>query len=156
MQLQEVDQILMVIARHQQWFKIDEMTTLSWSESLEPSIDRDWAIKHVTKHFSKHDTAPTASSLNKAWTEHLSYKAIGQFDREMEEARCGFPECHCTHSDGCYKGWIDNDGGMTTAPCPRCRPSLYRTLHEINPLGQRTDLDSTIIQNRFKSGTNVY
>lgn len=156
MNLQETEQTLMVISRHQQWFKADEMTSLSWHESLEPSIDRDWAIKHVTKHFAKHDTSITASSLNKAWSDYLSYKAIGNIDREAEEARCVFPECRCTHSGGCYKGWIDNSEGSTTAPCPSCRPSLYKTLHEVNPLGQRTDADSTVIQMRFKSATNDY
>ena len=157
MNLKETEQMLMVISRHQQWFKADDVTNMSWHESLEPSMDRGWAISHVTKHFGKHDTNLTASTLNKAWGEHLTYKAIGNVDRELSDQKCPFVECRCTHDSGCYKGWIDSpDNSSQTAPCPRCRPSLYKVLHEVNPLGQRTEIDNSLIRNRFKSATNDY
>ena len=44
------------------------------------------------------------------------------------EAHCAISGCTCAH-DYCYKGWIDNQTGNTTAPCPYCRESLDERLH---------------------------
>ena len=156
MNLQETDQVLMVIARHQQWFTVDEMTSLSWHESLDPSIDRGWAVSFVTKHFSKHDTNLTASALNRGWRDHLAYKSAAAIDHQADDAKCPFVDCRCSHDGGCYKGWIDNYENNSTAPCPRCRPSLYKTLHEVNPLGKRTEVDNSIIRNRFKAASSDF
>lgn len=44
------------------------------------------------------------------------------------DTHCAIPQCTCPH-DYCYKGWIDNQHGTTTTPCPYCRPNLDERLH---------------------------
>ena len=52
-------------------------------------------------------------------------------------AHCGRAQCDCTHDHGCYKGWLDRDGGPSAA-CPTCRPALARRLSEIPAPGKRS------------------
>lgn len=64
---------------------------------------------------------------------------------------CPWPECRCTHTDGCVRGWIDADEEepeigengrprtrpdgtvithLITKPCPRCRPEAAEALND--------------------------
>jgi hypothetical protein len=53
-----------------------------------------------------------------------------------ESAHCGRKGCPCTHSHGCYKGWIDDmprrlHNGTSyeqVGPCPQCKPELVERL----------------------------
>lgn len=48
-------------------------------------------------------------------------------DEHRKGAHCGKQTCYCTHSGGCYKGWIDSPDGPTK-PCPMCRPAVFDRL----------------------------
>ena len=60
------------------------------------------------------------------------------------DAHCDWAECRCTHSGGCYRGWIDNDGG-NAVPCPNCRPGLSDLLHEMPQPGHRRASDMAVL-----------
>ena len=47
---------------------------------------------------------------------------LDQIDSETRydpQGHCGRNGCDCTHTKGCYKGWIDEK------PCRNCRPQLH-------------------------------
>ena len=47
------------------------------------------------------------------------------------DAHCRRKGCRCTHSHGCYRGWLDVPATATTpehtSPCPICRPGTPST-----------------------------
>lgn len=65
--------------------------------------------------------------------EAARHKAEARERHKTEERRkgahCGRQTCYCTHSGGCYKGWLDTPDGPTK-PCPTCRPGVYDRLKE--------------------------
>lgn len=65
---------------------------------------------------------------------------------EFRESHCGRPGCHCSHSEGCYKGWVDHDPGSrgvydSAIPCRNCRPTAHQRIAEIPPPGARSPAD---------------
>lgn len=56
---------------------------------------------------------------------------------EGVDAHCGRAGCPCTHTGGCYRGWIDNPDTATTASCRQCRPIQAQAVAELPPPGRR-------------------
>ena len=53
--------------------------------------------------------------------------AAGVRGARRSEAHCGRGDCECSHTHGCYKGWLDGPpGAQVVHPCPNCRPNLGR------------------------------
>lgn len=127
----------------------DVPTVQAWSDVLIGQIESGWAATFVRKHYATSNDCITPSWLNKGWREHESFMQARALV-ENSEAHCGKVGCRCTHSEPCYKGWLDRDGENVTAPCPKCRQSLWEVLMEIPPLGMRSDADSAMIRNRFR------
>lgn len=73
--------------------------------------------------------------------------------------KCPFPDCVCTHDQGCVAGWIDSPDGPTS-PCPVCRPGLKDMLTDMPEPGQRTGSDWVAMQDsksrtsRFSNGVD--
>lgn len=123
---------------------IDTVKVQAWYAQFQqeaPTMEYLWAERYAATHYAEPERGMlTPGHLIKAWREHLRRQADREF-ATSNEAHCGFTNCPCTHSGGCYKGWIDNDEGHTTAPCPRCRPTLHAVLGEVAPLGYRSAHD---------------
>lgn len=72
--------------------------------------------------------------------------------QERLDAHCGIRACLCSHSGGCYKGWLDDEMEThQTSACPVCRPDLAHALSLIPPPGQRNLADQARLLNRAKS-----
>lgn len=130
---------------------IDTVKVQAWFAQFQqeaPSMEYLWAERYAARHYSEPEKGMlTPGHLVKAWREHLRLKADREFVTE-NDAHCGHAYCACTHTGPCYKGWIDNDEGRTTAPCRVCRESLAKVLGEIAPLGYRSAHDQSRIRNR--------
>ena len=63
------------------------------------------------------------------------------------DGHCDWTECRCTHSGGCYRGWLDNDQGVAVA-CPNCRPGLSDMIHDMPERGQRKQSDTAVLSDK--------
>ena len=69
--------------------------------------------------------------------------------RDNRDSHCGKVGCNCTHTGGCFKGWIDSD--YETRPCKNCRDSLADVLALIPSPGYRSSGDQARIRERFRN-----
>jgi hypothetical protein len=62
--------------------------------------------------------------------EHRRYRIElrSQQAEVADDAHCGRSGCPCSHSQGCYRGWLDAEAGTT--PCPNCRPGRQQRAME--------------------------
>lgn len=129
----------------------NEAKVLSWSEVLNsgaPGMTLDFAKEQVTRHYGLSDQMLAPSVLVTAWKQYQRSVADARIARGSgHEAHCGRGGCLCTHSDECFKGWIDHDGG--TAPCPICRPSLADAIYAMPEPGDRNQHDYATLRNRM-------
>lgn len=75
------------------------------------------------------------------------------------DAHCDWTECRCSHSAGCYRGWLDNDQGVAVA-CPNCRPGLSDMIRNMPDRGQRKPSDTAVLGDKNRdsrkwNGINV-
>lgn len=68
--------------------------------------------------------------------------------KDNRDSHCGKAGCNCTHTGGCFKGWIDSD--YETRPCKNCRDSLTDVLALIPGPGHRSTADFARIRERFR------
>ena len=132
----------------------------AWLAVLDGDMTGEFAMSYAKRWYGDKDEAMTPASLNKAWRD----------DRRVQRARdsaltarpgggipCPFPDCACTHDNGCVAGWLDKPDGPTS-PCPVCRPGLRDLLTDIAPPGQRTGNDFATLRegrtNRWSNGAD--
>jgi len=113
-----------------------------------PDMEASFVMRWAAKRASSTDDLTLPSHVVKAWKDHKVYQHDVTLVGTQSEAHCKQPDCQCTHTGGCYKGWFDSD--YTTTPCPVCRSSLSLVLQEVAPLGYRTEVDYTRIRTRDK------
>lgn len=68
--------------------------------------------------------------------------------KDNRDSHCGKAGCSCTHTGGCFKGWIDSD--YETRPCKNCRDSLTDVLALIPGPGHRSTADFARIRERYR------
>ncbi len=66
---------------------------------------------------------------------------------DYRDSHCGKAGCNCTHTGGCYKGWVDT--AYETRPCKNCRDSLADILALVPGPGWRSTADFARIRERF-------
>lgn len=67
---------------------------------------------------------------------------------DPDDAHCRRNGCACTHTDPCYRGWLDMPNG--TGPCQTCRSELWSALRYLPPPGERGEHDYATLRNRGK------
>ena len=70
-------------------------------------------------------------------------------DDHASNRHCGVKDCMCSHSHGCFKGWIDQVDGPSR-PCPVCKEDLAQIISEIPAPGHRSIGDYARVQSRFR------
>lgn len=129
----------------------NEAKVYAWQEVLQegaPGLTLAFARDCIRKHYATLDTMISPSTIVQAWTKSRRVAAelrIGSTVNDPD-AHCGISGCGCTHSEPCYRGWIDSD--WETSPCPRCRPTLKAILSRVPPPGSRQSHDWTLIRTR--------
>lgn len=128
-----------------------------WREVIDDDIDPQFAGEHVRRWYGNNDDPMTPASLNKAWRDDRRVqraKAKAGPGRPGGGIPCPFPDCVCTHDNGCVAGWLDKPDGPTS-PCPVCRPGLRDLLTDIPGPGDRTGNDfATIREGRTSRWSN--
>jgi hypothetical protein len=121
----------------------------AWRAVLDGDMQGDFAMSYVRQWYGNKDEPLTPASLNKAWREHrrveTNRRAIKDRPEHLDIIKCPFPDCVCTHDNGCVAGWMDKQDGPTR-PCPVCRPGLSDILTEIPAPGSRSASDSAAIR----------
>lgn len=110
-----------------------------------PDMPLTFARDAARRHYALLDAMITPSSFVRAWTKSQRAQQASLADGE---AHCQKGGCRCTHTNPCYRGWIDSVEGWTS-PCPECRSSLSSVLDVIAPLGKRKEVDYSQIRNRY-------
>jgi hypothetical protein len=128
----------------------DEVGVTAWAHVLEPDIENRWAADFVKRHYGRTSDMLIPSVLNKGWLEHKRNQRLTTLT--TSESHCQRLGCTCTHTDACFKGWLDIED--RTVPCSICRSSLAVVLQQIPPLGHRQEHDEARIRNRFKEMGN--
>lgn len=123
----------------------DEAAVYAWAIVVAENMDAAWAGEFVKRHYATTNDMLVPSTLNKAWKDRQ--RAIPP---EVGYAHCQRGGCVCTHTEPCFKGWMDRPDNTATVPCATCRPSLAKVLREVAPLGLRGEHDHAQIRNRFQ------
>lgn len=133
----------------------DQVAAEVWHATLDDDVDAKWALHWVTKHHGQPNAAKVVpGTVNAAWRAHTEANRLRlqlQEDQRAAERRCAILDCRCTHTDPCFKGWIDTPDGSTTSPCPVCRGSLVERLDTVPPPGSRTAADFARLREREAS-----
>ena len=61
-----------------------------------------------------------------ALTAGINLAQIMPKHEDASDSHCRTAGCTCTHSGGCYKGWVDANG--KSGPCRICRPQMHHDL----------------------------
>lgn len=129
----------------------NEAKVYAWQEVLQegaPDLTLAFARDCIRKHYATLDTMITPATIVTAWGRHRRVTNDLRLGTTVNDpdAHCGIGGCSCTHSNPCYRGWIDRD--WETSPCPRCRPRLAMILGKIPPPGSRQAHDWTLLRTR--------
>lgn len=100
-----------------------------------------FAQQVARKHYSNLDAMIAPNVFIKEWTQHKRQKELADTARDATGRHCGRGGCMCTHTEPCFKGWIDRIDNTATAPCSTCRPVLAKVLAVIPPPGMRNPGD---------------
>lgn len=103
----------------------------AWARAFDQTMPYRFAAANVVSHYASSDEPITPATTNDAW--HRANSNHGDDDRM--DSHCGKTGCICSHSAGCYRGWVDTDA--TTEPCQQCRPMLAQTLRTMPEPGKR-------------------
>jgi hypothetical protein len=129
----------------------NEAKVLAWGEVFEssaPGMTLSFAKAVAKSHYGKYDVMIAPSTFVTKWRQHQDLQASAN---ATTERHCGKSSCVCTHSEPCYKGWMDHPENLWTQPCPVCRADLAQVLSKINPLGSRSQSDQASIRLRHRS-----
>lgn len=146
MNTQEAAALVGLIAQYQPQ-AITPEAAVAWREAVDEDVDFGWAMRWVKawagKRVDQNDRL-MPGHLNRAWLDARSIERSRRdiaTQRELLDSHCGRGGCVCTHSSGCYKGWIDGDNTHRTSPCHVCRPALADALAGVAPPGSRNESD---------------
>lgn len=111
----------------------------AWHLAVVDGIPGPEARALAAQHYAVSAEPFTPSALNAAWgAVEVARGSVRLSQAGPLDAHCGRVQCPCTHSAGCYKGWIDAEVQPAAAvPCRQCRPWLRERLGQIPPAGQR-------------------
>jgi hypothetical protein len=132
----------------------NELKVLAWREVFDesaPGMDVGFAREAVRRHYGKYEEMVAPAGICRAWA--LSRQQKREEDIltiNQSEAHCPRRDCMCTHTNGCYRGWMDQPDREVAIPCVICRGELHDVLGAIPPPGQRTERDMRLISNRHK------
>ena len=117
----------------------NEAKVVAWTDVLSicPDMPLSFAKEVAKRHYGKFEEMLAPSQILKAW-QHRQEALRAAVESRQTERACGRSGCLCTHTAPCYKGWIDDPSGDTTAPCPNCRAELRQILSEIPGPGMRS------------------
>ncbi len=125
-------------------------TAKAWSEALTNLTQTD-AIAAVTD-CSIHprqgwlrpaDVIDAHRRLERTRREQLANEIDATSDRHL--AHCDQRGCRCTHTNGCYKGWIELRDGQTK-PCFNCREDALVRVSDVPPPGKRNGSDLALLR----------
>jgi hypothetical protein len=133
----------------------NEVKVRAWADVFAaeaPGMTVEFAQEVVRKHYGQHDEMLTTGHLCRAWREDQRYQreAYAASENDAADASCFRAGCMCSHTDPCYRGWMDPPENDRTVPCPICRGDLAEVLAKVHPLGKRTPADGAMIRNRHK------
>ncbi len=106
----------------------DEAAVMAWAAVVDTDIDTSWAADFVKKHYGRTDDMLVPSALNRSWRQHRATQQAARIATSGGDRHCQRTGCPCTHSEPCYKGWIDREHESVTAPCSVCRPTVLEAL----------------------------
>jgi hypothetical protein len=102
------------------WTPLDGTAEL-WHESSFRSLDADLAKAALMRLLAEHNPWwPNPADVLKAAAQIRTARQPKAIADDSFSRACPWAGCQCTHSDGCVKGWLDNEDG-TTSPSPVCR-----------------------------------
>lgn len=110
----------------------------AWAATIVDAASLDFCREAAIRHYRVTPDHMTPHHFNAAWQRHS--RQPSERLRSAPEAHCGRADCDCTHSGGCFKGWVDSDAGPTQ-PCGRCRPWTARRVADVPRPGHRSDGD---------------
>jgi hypothetical protein len=129
----------------------NDVKVLAWQEVINTEgrgMTLDFAKDQITRHYATTDVMLSPAVLVTGWRQKTRAENEARMSRQGGvERHCGRGGCVCTHTDECYKGWIDHDRG--TDACPVCRPSLADAIHAMPDPGSRSDHDFATLRNRM-------
>lgn len=108
---------------------------MAWSQSINAAIPLDWARRAATGHYAESKDELWPSWFNREWTEEQRRRASAERPEAHgpADAHCGKLGCACTHTGGCYRGWIDTPDVSATQPCQTCRFELHKVVKGLPP-----------------------
>lgn len=128
----------------------NEVKVMAWREVFDAEaadMPVTFAKDQITMHYARTDLMLSPAVIVAAWKQNTRNRREALLSGQGAiEGHCGRGGCQCTHSESCYKGWIDHDRGAE--PCPVCRPELTDVLHSIPEPGKRNEHDLAKLRNR--------
>lgn len=151
MRKSEVPLLLAALGQFQ-YVQADEVAVEMWHASLDEDMTPGFATSFVSTHYSdpsldRDKVLP--GHINRAWRQHRREQSRPALPRgaEATDRHCGRAGCGCTHTDPCYRGWLD-EAATVAVPCRRCREELHDLLAEIPGPGGRTPADMSLLRGR--------
>ena len=135
--------------------RIEAGTAQAWADDLSGWSFEDGkeAVRRATAERSFVGIAEIVLALKAIRQERVNSTRAAT---AQDEAHCGRAGCRCTHTDGCYAGWLDSrEHPGAVAPCRICRYDLARALDQAPPLGKREHGANAVIADRNKTKENA-
>jgi hypothetical protein len=137
MNLNDVVKLLGYITRANPGQTVEEGSAEVWHDLL-ADVDVQDALDSVRTILKRKPFVAVADIVAEADLIAIRRNRNAVVERD-QEAHCGRAGCQCSHSAGCYRGWIDGDG--PTKPCKQCRYELNKRLESVPPAGRRSEAD---------------
>lgn len=118
----------------------------TWHDALAeeaPDMEVLWAVKHLNHHYATTTEPIRMATLVSGWRVEKAKRSEWAVSRSGAalDTHCGKGGCTCSHTDPCYRGWMDSTD--STAACPNCRPGLAQVLSELPPPRFRNEYDGS-------------
>lgn len=156
MRKSEVPLVLSALGQFQ-FVQADEVAVEMWHASLDEDMSAAFATSFIAQHYAD----PTLGQdkvmpghVNKAWRDYRRRQSVPQLPRgaEASDRHCGRQSCTCTHTDPCYRGWMD-DVADAAVPCRKCRQELHDLIAGMPEPGARSSADMAVLRGRSLRAT---
>lgn len=149
----EVPVVLAALSQFQ-YVQADEVAVEMWHASLDEDMPAAFAAQVIARMYAEDPDRKSLlpGHINREWRGYKNRQAtLGPPESaEARDRRCHVAECACTHSEPCYRGWLDDQGDGMAVPCRSCRPGLADVLATMPPPGSRTQADFARLTARGK------